>query len=155
MSPASRERLRRDLARPYFHEMCATILDPYLAKQGFQRRRFGLDQLRYRRGRCMLEFGFVAYLTDDQPRYAVSAAIGEPRRWFRGARRIGLWQIPSPDRGGKRWQWEFRGPGQLKQGLKKLVRLLDDYARPLWEDERRLRAVLDQEWPIYLEMKDR
>ena len=102
----------------------------------------------------MLEFGYVPYLTDKQPRYALSVAIVDRPGWFGRARRIGLWQLPSPDRGGKRWQWEFRGAEQLKRELKKLVRLLDAHAKPLWEDEQELQAALDKEWPIYLGMKN-
>jgi len=150
----SRERDLRTLARPYFRDVCSSILDPYLTGHGFRRSRFGLDQLSYRRGRCVLEFGYAPYLTDERPRYALSVAIGDHRGWFRRSRRIGLWQVPSPDRGGKRWQWEFRGPEQLKRELRKLVGVLDAYAKPLWEDEPGLQAVLDKEWPIYLEMKN-
>ena len=150
----SREHFLRALADPYFRDVCVSVLDPYLGGHAFRRCRFGPDQLVYRRGRCLLEFGFVPFLTDEQPRYAVTAAIAEHRGWFRRPRRIGLWQVPSPDRGGKRWQWEFRGPEQLKRALRRLVRLLDAHVRPLWEDESRLRAVLDKEWPIYLEMQN-
>ena len=151
-SPRSRELMLRRLARRYFRDVCSSVLDPYLKAQGFQRGRIGPDCLSYRRGGCVLEFGYVPYVTDRQPRYAVSAAIGDHRGWFRRARRIGLWQVPSPDRGSNRWHWEFRGPEQLKQRLKELVRLLDAYAKPLWEDEAKLREVLEKEWPIYLEM---
>lgn len=151
-SPKSRERSLRTLARQYFRDVCSSVLDPYLEAQGFHRSRFGLDRLLYRRGRCVLEFSYAPYVTDEQPRYALTAAIGAYRGVFHRPRRIGLWQVPSPDRSGNRWHWEFRGPEQLKQSLKKLVRLLDEYARPLWEDEKRLQAVLDKEWPIYLEM---
>lgn len=149
-----REHHLRSLARPYFREICSSILDPFLAVHGFRRSRSGQDQLSYRRGRCVLEFGYAPYLTDEQPRYAVSVAIGEHRGWLRRPRRAGLWQVPNPDRGGKRWQWGFRGPEQLKRELKKVVRLLDAYAKPLWEDERALKTMLDREWPIYLEMKN-
>ena len=151
-SATSRERALRMLARPYFRNVCSAVLDRYLTEQGFRRTRFGLDTLSYRRGHCMLEFGYAPYLTDERPRYALSVAIGERRGWLRRPRRVGLWQIPSPDRGGKRWQWEFRGPKQLERELKKLVGLLDAYAKPLWEDEESLEAVLDKEWPIYLGM---
>jgi hypothetical protein len=151
---STRERSLRGLVRPYFRDVCSAVLDPYLAAQGFRRTRFGPDQLSYRRGRCLLEFGYAPHLTDERPRYALSVAIGDRRGWLRRRRRIGLWQIPSPDRGGKRWQWTFRGPKQLKQELKKVVRLLDAHAKPLWEDERKLEAVLDKEWPIYLEMSN-
>ena len=145
----------RRLARPYFRDVCSSVLDPYLGAHGFQRSRFGLDRLSYRRGGCVLEFGIAPYITDRMPRYAVAAAIGEYRGRFRKARRIGLWQVPSPDRGSKRWQWEFRGPEKLKQELKGLVRLLDAYAKPLWEDEEKLQEVLEKEWAIYLEMANR
>ena len=111
-----------------------------------------MDQLSYRRGRCVLELGYAPYVTDEQPRYAITVAIGDWRGWFRRSRRIGLWQVPSPDRGGNRWHWEFRGPEQLKNSLKQVVGLLDTYARPLWENEERLQAVLDKEWPVYQEM---
>ena len=153
-SPASRERALRELVRPYFRDVCAAVLGPYLAAQGFDRIRFGLDLLGYRRGRCLLEFGYAPHLTDERPRYALSVAIGDRGGWLRRRRTIGLWQIPSSDRGGKRWQWEFRGAEQLKQELKKVVRLLDAHAKPLWEDEWKLEAVLDKEWPIYLAMSN-
>ena len=148
------ERHLRSLARAYFGDVCASVLDPYLGGHSFRRSRSGPDQLAYRRGQCVLEFGFVPYVTDEQPRYAVTAAVAEHRGWFRRSRRIGLWQVPSPDRGGKRWQWEFRGPEQLKSALKRLVRLLEADVRPLWEDEKHMRAVIDKEWPIYLEMQN-
>jgi hypothetical protein len=148
----SRERSLRMLARPYFRDVCSSVLNPYLEAHGFRRTRFGLDQLSYRRGQCVLEFGYVPYVTDERPRYAVTVAIGAYRGRLRKLRRIGLWQVPSPDRGGKHWQWEFRGSEQLERSLKRLVRLLDGYAKPLWEDEKHLQAVLDREWPIYLEM---
>ena len=146
------ERTRRALTRQYFRDVCSSVLDPYLLRQGFRRTQFGLDRLAYRRGRCLLEFSYVPYLTDQEPRYAVTAAIGEHGGWFRRPRLVGLWQVPCPDRGGKRWHWEFRGPEQLKRSLKKLIQLLDAYAKPLWQDEKALRAVLDKEWPIYVEM---
>ena len=148
----SRERLLRTQARRYFKDVCSSVLDPYLGAHGFRRGRFGLDQLSYRRGQCMLEFSYAPYVTDEQPRYALTVAIAADRGWFRRPRRIGLWQVPCPDRGGNRWHWEFRGAEQLKRSLKELLHLLDAYAKPLWEDERRLQAVLNKEWPIYLEM---
>ena len=154
MTGAARERGMRELAWPYFRDTCASVLDPYLEAQGFRRTRSGPDQLTYRRGRCLLEVGYVPHLTDERPRYSLSVAIGEHRGLLRTPRWIGLWQVPSPDRGGKRWQWEFRGAEPLKRELKKLVRLLDGYARPLWEEEADLRAVLDREWPVYLEMRN-
>ena len=150
--PEERERVLRQLARPYFQTVGSSVLDPYLLACRFRRTRSSADQLAYRRGRCVLKFSFVPYVTDERPRYAVTASIGADRGWFRSPRQIGLWQVPCPDRGGNRWHWEFRGPEQLERSLKKLVRLLDAYAKPLWEDERRLQAVLDKEWPIYLEM---
>jgi hypothetical protein len=128
------------------------VLDPFLLAAGFRPARSSADELAYRRGACLLKFGYVPYVVDEQPRYAVTAAIGLYRGWFRKPRTIGLWQVPNPDRGGNRWHWEFRGPKQLERSLKKLVGLLDAYAKPLWEDDSRLRAVLEKEWPIYLEL---
>lgn len=154
-SPQSREQMLRGLARGYFRDACASILDPYLRAHGFQRRRLGLDRLSYRRGSCTLEFGLAPYITDRQPRYAVTAAIGDRRGWLRRVRQIGLWQVPSPDRGSKRWEWEFRGPEQLERELKRLVRLLDAYAKPLWEDDEKLQEVLEKEWPIYQDLANR
>jgi hypothetical protein len=151
-SESAKERSLRELARSYFKGVCSSVLDPHLEAQGFRRSRFGQDELSYRRGRCLLTFGYVPYVTDEQPRYALTVAIGAYRGWLRKPRLIGFWQVPNPDRGGKRWQWEFRGPEQLKRGLKQVVGLLDTHAKPLWEDEARLQAVLDKEWPIYLEM---
>jgi hypothetical protein len=150
--PQSRQRSYRQLARQYFRGVTSSVLDPYLTAQGFRRTRSGPDELRYRRGGCLLSFAYAPYATDERPRYALTVAIGSPRGWLRKPRLIGLWQVPSPDRGGNRWHWDFRGPGQLERELKKLVPLLYEYARPLWEDETRLRAVLDNEWPIYLEL---
>ena len=151
-SPERRARLLRGLARRYFRDVCSSVLDPYLGAHGFRRNRFGLDQLVYRRGKCVLKFSYVPYVSDKQPRYAVTGTIGDYHGWFRRARRIGLWQVPSPDRGGNRWHWEFRGPEQLGGALKKVVRLLDAYVKPLWEDEEKLLEVLEKEWPIYLDM---
>ena len=151
-SDEARERRMRELAHPYFRDTCASVLDPFLKAHGFRRTRFGLDRLSFRRGRCVLEFGYARYVSDEQPRYALSAAIGLDRGWLRKPRIIGLWQVPCPDRGANRWAWEFRGAEQLKSNLKKLVPLLDEYARPLWEDESKLRAVIDKERPIYLEL---
>jgi hypothetical protein len=151
-STKSRERSYRILARRYFRDVASSVLDPYLETHGFRRNRFGLDELSYRRGRCLLRFSYAPYATDEQPRYAITVAIGVDRGWIYRPRLIGLWQVPCPDRGGNRWHWEFGGPEQLKRSLKRLVRLLDSYAKPLWEDERRLDVVLDKEWPIYLEM---
>ena len=151
-SPELGERRARTLAGGDFAEVCSAILGPYLEVHGFRRSRSGPDRLSYRRGRCVLEFGYVPYVADRRPRYAVTAAIGVSRGWLRKPRLIGLWQGPTPDRGSNRWQWEFRGPGELKRSLKRLVRLLDEYARPLWEDESKLLAVLAKEWPIYLEL---
>jgi hypothetical protein len=153
-SSKTRERILRRLARNFFREVCSSVLDPYLGSHGFRRSGFGLDQLSYYRGKCALKFSYLPYVTDKQPRYAVTVTIGERRGWFRRSRRIGLWQVPSPDRGGNRWHWEFRGPEQLKSAMKKVVRLLDAHARPLWENESSLEAVLDKEWPIYLEMSN-
>lgn len=151
-SDHERESALRKLAEPYFVPVCRSVLDPYLFDSGFRLTGSRGDRLAYRRGRCRLEFGCQPYPTDREPRYALTVGIGDYRGWFRKPRLIGLWQVPSPDRGSLRWQWEFRGPEQLKRSLKKLVGLLDEYARPLWEDETRLRAVLDKEWPIYRAM---
>jgi hypothetical protein len=151
-SDEEREAVLRSLARPYFVRECRSVLDPHLLKAGFRRSRSGPDLLEYRRGRCLLRFGFMPYVTDEQPRYALTVGIGGYRGWFRRPRVIGLWQLPNPNRGGKRWSWQFRGPEQLKRGLKQVLGLLEEYVRPLWEDEGRLQAVLDKEWPIYLEM---
>ena len=150
--PQSRERSYRRFARQYFRRVVSSVLDPYLTAQGFRRTRSGPDGPRYRRRGCLLSFDYAPYATDEKPRYALTVAIGSPRGWLRKPRLIGLWQVPCPDRGGNRWSWEFRGPDQLERELKKLVPLLDQYARPLWEDETRLRAVLDEEWPIHQEL---
>ena len=151
-SDEEREKVLRSLARGYFTPTGRSVLDPFLFAAGFRLRRSSADELVYRRGRCILKFGYAPYVSDDQPRYALSAAIGLDRGWLRKPRIIGLWQVPCPDRGGNRWGWQFRGPDQLKSSLKKLIPLLDEYARPLWEDESRLRSVIDKEWPIYLEL---
>ena len=142
----------RGLARPYFVPVCISVLDPYLVSAGFRRTRQTGDKVMYRRGTCILEFGYAPYLTDYQPKYSLTAGIGVRTGWFFKPRIIGLWQVPNPDRGGNRWAWEFSGPEQLKAVLKKVVALLESYARPLWEDEARLRAVVDREWPIYQEL---
>ena len=152
LSDAERQRMLRRLARRYFASTCRSVLDPILLAAGFRRGWSSADELVYRRGRCVLKFGYVPYVTDEQPRYVVAAGIGAYRGWLRKPRIIGLWQVPCPDRGGNRWNWEFRGPEQLQRSLKKLGPLIDEYARPLWEDESRLYALLDKEWPIYLEM---
>ncbi len=152
LSDDERAKALRKLASPYFAPVCRSILDPFLFEAGFRPARSTGGGLTYRRGACILEFGYFPYTTDRQPRYALTAAIGASRGWLRQPRLIGLWQVPSPDRGGSRWHWEFRGAEQLKQSLKRVVRLLDTYGKPLWEDEARLRAVLDKEWPIYREM---
>ena len=155
--PSGEDRAKafRMLASPYFLPVCRSILDPYLGGSGFRLTRSGYDRLTDRRGACVMDFSYVPYATDRRPRYAITAAIGARRGLLRKPRLIGLWQVPSPDRGGKRWQWEFRGAEGLRRSLKRLVRLLDAYAKPLWEDEIRLQEVLDKEWPIYLELQNR
>lgn len=151
-SDEEREAVLRKLVRPYFVRECRSVLDPYLFKAGFRSSRSGPDLVEFRRGRCLLQFSYMPHVTDEQPRYALTVGIGDYRGWFRRPRVIGFWQVPNPDRGGKRWSWEFRGPEQLKRALNQVVRLLDEYAKPLWEDEQQLHAVLDKEWPIYLEL---
>jgi hypothetical protein len=151
-SDKEREMMLRKLAKPYFESICRSGLDPYLFDAGFRLTGASGDRLTYRLRRCMLEFSCSPHLWDYQPKYSLAVGIGDYRGWLRKPRLIGFWQVPNPDRGGNRWTWEFSGPEQLKRCLKKVVRLLDEYARPLWEDESRLLAVLDKEWPIYLEM---
>ena len=154
-SRKEREATLRDLARPYFIPECRSVLDPYLSDAGFRRTRQTADEVTYRRGRCILEFGYAPHLTDHEPKYSLTAGIGAKRGWLSKPRIIGLWQVPNPDRGGNRWTWEFSGPEQLKRALKKLVPLLESYAKPLWEDEALLREVLAREWPIYQELANR
>jgi hypothetical protein len=133
------------LEAPYFEERCIASLDPYLDPQGFANETAAGGHVRYRKGRCFLNF---SYLPEDSPRYTLYVSIGLKRRWFspQPLESIGLWMAPNANDRPEQWLLDFQNAEQLASALAHARVLLDLHARPLWEDHDRLRRLLADSW---------
>lgn len=148
---ATRGRMLRRLARRYFRKTAAAVLDPRLRRHGFRRTGFSREQLVYRRGSCVLKFGFFSHQTDHVPKYSLTGGIGISGGLFRKDQVVPLWRVPKPDYRPSAWEFEFGGERQLAKSVRKLANMLERYGRPLWDDDERLRDFIDREWPKAVE----
>src|SRR5262245_16305299 len=130
----------------YFEPVCREIFDAYLTRQRFGSGR--ADEtgcLVYRRGRCFIE---VHYYPEDRPSYAPMVTIGLDRGVSSRARTgaIGLWYaVPKEVEAHEYGGWRFSNAEELRAAM---TRIRDEvvkvHARPLWENPKRLAALIDQ-----------
>ena len=142
---ARAEAFLRALEAPYFVDVGTRSLGSFLRVQGFSLCRADATRLTFRRGRCLLQF---SYEPEASPRYTLSIEIGLKRRWLstRLLETTGLWRAPNANDDPSQWLLDFRSPDQLESVANRACRLLELYARPLWEDEKRLRRLLLEAW---------
>lgn len=135
----------RALEAPFFVPVCQRSLRPFLLAHGFELCRVEATRLTFHRGRCLLRF---SYEPEASPRYTLHIEIGLKRRLLstRLLETTGLWRAPHANDDPLQWLLDFRSSDELELVIGRACRLLELYARPLWEEETRLRRLLLEAW---------
>ena len=135
-----------DLAVDYFEPIAREVFDAYMQDHGFSRGKANeIGGLTFRRGGRFME---VDYYVEESPRFSPYVSIGL-LRWFTlraGFDRIGLWYaIPEGRKERDYGLWLYSNAEELREVL---IRIRDEvvevYARPLWENPKRLSALVEQ-----------
>jgi hypothetical protein len=139
----------RELAAKDFPSICREALGPYLEAHGFTVGAMDFASVGWRRGSSTLR---IHHLPEESPKYSPMVELGFTTFWSRLSGRVytaGLWRLIPKD-APPYSEWWFTGPEDLPAILHRIRdEVLDVHARPLWEDPRRLRALVeeaDREW---------
>ena len=135
-----------NLVAPYFADVCKSVLGPYFSARGFALSAAMPHRVTYRRGRCVVD---LYHYPEDSPRYTLMLSIGwRPRfrSYCRERDNVGVWRAPHANDVPEQWLLDFRTPEELESVLGRAREFLELYARPLWEEPKRLRRLIDQVW---------
>jgi hypothetical protein len=134
------------LRSDYFEPVAREVFDDYLRQHGFGKGE--ADEtgcLTYHRREVVLR---VYYWVEDNPNYSPMVSIGLDLKspLSPAVEQIGVWYAVPPNADERNYEtWRFSNDDQLRDVLSRIRdRVVDVYARPLWEDPDLLARLIDQ-----------
>jgi len=137
-----------ELRVDYFEQVARDVFDHYMRQHGFgSGEADDAGYLTYSRDRVFLQ---LHYYVEDRPRYSpmVSVGLSDAAHLYLGFDRIGLWYaIPKGNELKDYETWRYSNADELKQVLTRIRdEVVDVYARPLWEDSKKLAELIDKRY---------
>ncbi len=129
----------------YFLPTVREVLDPLLAKQGFNYAGNHRGVTAY--WVCGSRFFRAGYLAESLPCYELLLGVGEfegsPLEPKSSSNSVGLWRLLPPEVAPDIADWRFDGPEALSEELRRAWQeAFAPFVMPIWGDGRRLRRLI-------------